>query len=440
MLVIADDWSPIAGCYGNEVIRTPHIDGLAAQGTVFDRAFCCSPSCAVSRATILTGLHVHTHGQYGHCQTIHGFRTHEHVQSIPRVLRRLGFKTACIGKKHVEPSVVYPFEHEDLAGANSATGQATVDFLQRIGDAPFYVHVAPTYPHRVGQAYGLENQADDFEDMVYDPSDVIVPEFLPDIPPVRQDLANYYGAISRYDQCVGAQLRALEASGRAAETLVLVMTDHGMPFPSGKACSFDSGHHSPLIMRQPGQPRCGVRCQALVDWTCVAPTVYDWCGIPHEDVPEDLPGRSLLPILDQDNPSGWDRVIFSHCFHEITGYFPYRVLRGCRYKYVRNLAYPLKQAIPGDLFRSISWQGVVDHELQTMGKRPLDGFLHRDREQLFDFQEDPLETTNRFDDPALADVVAEMRRELFDFRIRTHDPWLEIDFQEGESAAPDISW
>jgi N-sulfoglucosamine sulfohydrolase len=103
VLMIADDWSPIAGCYGNKIIRTPHVDEFAARGVVFEHAFCRSPSCAARRACLFTGLHVHQHGQYGHTHGAHHFRTFEEVQSIPRILRALGFATACIGKKHVDP-------------------------------------------------------------------------------------------------------------------------------------------------------------------------------------------------------------------------------------------------------------------------------------------------------------------------------------------------
>ena len=112
LFIIADDWSPIARCYGNEVIKTPHVDALAERGVVFDYAFCTSPSCAVSRACILTGQHSHTHGQYGHCHGIHGFRTHEQMQSTPKILKAQGYATACVGKKHVEPPSVYPFDYE----------------------------------------------------------------------------------------------------------------------------------------------------------------------------------------------------------------------------------------------------------------------------------------------------------------------------------------
>ena len=98
LFIIADDWSPIARCYGNRVIKTPNVDALAERGVVFDYAFCTSPSCAVSRACILTGQHSHTHGQYGHCHGIHGFRTHESIQSTPppiRTARRSASATTC---------------------------------------------------------------------------------------------------------------------------------------------------------------------------------------------------------------------------------------------------------------------------------------------------------------------------------------------------------
>ena len=108
LFLIADDWSRIAKCYGDNFVQTPNIDRLAEQGVVFDYAFCTSQSCAVSRACILTGQHSHTHGQYGHCHGIHGFRTHDHMQSIPKILKMKGFATGCIGKKHVEPSSVTP--------------------------------------------------------------------------------------------------------------------------------------------------------------------------------------------------------------------------------------------------------------------------------------------------------------------------------------------
>ena len=213
LFIIADDWSRIAGCYGDSVIKTPNIDALAERGVVFDYGFCTSPSCAVSRACILTGQHSHTHGQYGHCHGIHGFRTHEYMQSIPKIVKARGFATGCIGKKHVEPISVYPFDFEPKVDARSPTDTADKVriFLEQNKESPFYLHVGSSYPHRAGRSFGNEREHAGIEAVPYAPAEVIVPDFLPDVPAVREDLAEYYQSISRYDQVVGAVLGALEA-------------------------------------------------------------------------------------------------------------------------------------------------------------------------------------------------------------------------------------
>ena len=439
MFVIADDWSRIARCYGNEVIRTPRIDEFAERGVVFDYGFCTSPSCAVSRACILTGQHSHTHGQYGHCHGIHGFRTHEHMQSVPKILKAHGFATACIGKKHVEPVSVYPFDYEPKVNPRSpvAVTEKIDEFLSQNNDKPFYLHIGCTYPHRAGKGFGNEREHEGIQPGSYTPEDIIVPNFLPDVPAVREDLADYYESVSRWDAVVGAALDALDVSGRADDTLVFVTTDHAMPFPGAKASSFDSGHHCPLLIASPTQQRQGIRNQALVNWVDFAPTMLDWCGVSHPDGQDALPGRSLLPILEDDNhqPGNgqWEETYFSHCFHEVTNYYPYRVLRGRKYKYVRNLAYQLETPLPSDLFRSISWTAVRNDNIQMLGDRPREDFVHQSREALFDMENDPAESKNLIDKPELQNIANEMRRKVMDFRRKTKDPWLEQSFQEGET-------
>lgn len=431
MFLIADDWSRIAGCYGNPVIKTPNVDRLAEMGVVFDHAFCTSPSCAVSRACILTGQHSHTHGQYGHCHGIHGFRTHEHMTSTPKLLRALGFATACIGKKHVEPSSVYPFEYEPRVNSRSVYDMAdrARDFLAENAGLPFYLHVGFADPHRSRRGFGNENEYRDVDQTTYDPADVDVPNFLPDIQEVREELADYYQAVTRLDTGIGLMLDALEESGRADETLVIVTTDHAMPFPGAKASSFDSGHHCPFLLFAPSQQKTGIHSQAMINWTNICPTVLNWCGAA---APENLPERSLLTILEEENLEGWDETYFSHCFHEVTNYYPYRVLRGRRFKYVLNLAERLSTPMPTDIFRSKTWTAVRRDGIEKLGERKTEKFVHQDREEVFDIINDPAESKNIIDDPEVQDLVAEMRRKVTEFRIQTKDPWLETSFQAGE--------
>ena len=103
VLIVTDDQSPTAGCYGDRTIKTPNLDALAAEGTRFDLAFSTVASCSPSRAVILTGLYAHATGQYGLEHHFHHFRGYETLQSLPVLLSKLGYRTARIGKFHVSP-------------------------------------------------------------------------------------------------------------------------------------------------------------------------------------------------------------------------------------------------------------------------------------------------------------------------------------------------
>lgn len=426
MLLIADDWSPIAGCYGNDVIKMPNVDALAKRGTVFHHAFCTTPSCAASRANLLTGHYSHTHGQFGHSHGIHNFHTHDYMPSVPKQLQEAGFKTGVVGKLHVQPASVYPWDYE--VGGNGRNVQMLAErageFLEQVGDQPFYLHIGFSDPHR---DFGNQHDYPGVEEVRYLPDEVVVPDFLPDHPAVRAELADYYQATSRLDTGIGMAVKALEDSGRAEDTLIVVMSDHGMPFPGGKASSFDTGHRCPLLIIRPDGG--AVENDALVNWCNLAPTIFDWCGV---DAPEGLPERSLVPILDDAHPEGWDETFFSHTFHEVTNYYPYRVLRGRKYKYVRNLYPELTTPLPSDLWASPTWQAVRNENIEMMGKRPTQNFLHQSAEALFDVENDPMESTNLIDDASLADVAEEMRQKVKSFRIETKDPWCLASYHAGE--------
>ncbi|MEE3338307.1 MAG: sulfatase [Candidatus Latescibacterota bacterium] len=429
LLLIADDWSPLAGCFGSPVIQTPHVNALASRATRFSNAFCTSPSCAASRANILTGHYSHTHGQYGHSHSIHNFHTAATMPSIPKQLGAAGYATGIIGKLHTQPQSVYPWTH-DLQKVSGGPrnvpkiAEVAAGFFNDIGDQPFYLHMGFTDPHR---DFGNKQTYEGVDETFYDAATVPVPDFLPDHPSVRAELADYYQSISRLDLGYGLAIKALEAAGRAEDTMIVVMSDHGMPFPGAKASSFDSGHHCPLLIARPGADE--VENDALVNWSNIAPTVFDWCGV---EPPEGLPERSLLPILDDTHPEGWEETFFSHTFHEVTNYYPYRALRGRKYKYVRNLYPELTRPLPSDLYASPTWKAVIDDDLQMMGRRPTAQFLHQRGEALFDIEDDPVESTNLIDEPHLQDVAEQMRAKVKRFRVETRDPWVLASRQFGE--------
>lgn len=437
MVVIGDDHSAVAGCYGNGVIATPNLDRLAKQGTRFTHAFCTTASCSPSRASILTGLHGHSSGQYGLAHGRNNFHTLDSMQSIPRLARAAGIATGVVGKLHVKPPEVYPWDFQsagDTANGTREVYEMARDadrFLKQIGRRSFYLHVGFSDPHRAGKGFGNDREYRSVRKRKYSPADVIVPEFLPDLPEVRADLAGYYEAVDRLDQGLGFLFEVLEKSGRAKDTLVLYLGDNGMPFPGAKGSFYDSGHRLPFVMSSPVQARRGIESEAMVSFTDVLPTALDWWGVKGPDYP--LPGRTLLPILEASSPSGWDEVFFSHTFHGVIYYYPYRAVRTRRHKYVRFLHPELEMPLPSDLSGSPTWQAIRRRGGAMIGRRTLSSLLHHAKEELYDLKNDPVETTDIASAPENAGLVSELREKVKRFRRETNDPWLALERQRGEA-------
>ncbi len=437
MVIIGDDHSGVAGCYGDPIIATPNLDRLARQGTRFTDAFCTTASCSPSRASILTGLHGHTSGQYGLAHGRNNFHTLDSMQSIPRLARAAGIATGVVGKLHVKPPEVYPWDFQ--LGGSTTEGTRDVyqmaqdagRFLKQIGGRPFYLHAGFSDPHRGEKGFGNDREYRSVRKRKYSPADVVVPEFLPDLPEVRADLAGYYEAVDRLDQGLGFLLEALEKSGRAKDTLVLYLGDNGMPFPGAKGSFYDSGHRLPFVLSSPVQARRGVVSGAMVSFTDVLPTALDWWGI--EGPAYRLPGRSLLPVLADSSPVGWEEVYFSHTFHGVIYYYPYRAIRTRRYKYVRFLHPELEMPLPSDLSGSPTWRAIRRRGVATMGRRKLSSLLHHAKEELYDLETDPLETTDLAPAPENRGVLAALREKVSRFRRDTNDPWLALERQRGEA-------
>ena len=159
VLIVADDHGRDTGAYGNETVRTPHLDSLAAEGTRFELAFCTTASCSPSRATILTGLQGHAHGQYGLQHAVHNFGARSTVRSLPRILEELGYRTARIGKFHVQPEEVFPFGEELKGNAGGARNPVSMAercraFIAQESERPFFLYFCPGDTHRSGTVNG----------------------------------------------------------------------------------------------------------------------------------------------------------------------------------------------------------------------------------------------------------------------------------------------
>ena len=148
--VVDDQGSTDAGCYGNPVIKTPGLDRLAESGVRFTHGFCTTASCSASRSVILSGLHNHANGQYGHQHSYHHFSSFDDVESLPVRLSKAGYRTGQMGKYHVAPETVYHFDTYLKAKGNVPTVMADAcrEFIAEESDDPFFLYFCTTQPHR----------------------------------------------------------------------------------------------------------------------------------------------------------------------------------------------------------------------------------------------------------------------------------------------------
>lgn len=423
LLLIADDQGLDAGCYGTG-IRTPHIDALASKGTRFTNAFAAVSSCSPSRSVLYTGLYSHTNGMYGLAHDVHNQSLLDGIETLPVMLKRAGYATALVGKKHVRPDSAFVYDAElapEKSGIRDVAFMAdeALRFIRDV-DGPFFVTVAYSDPHRAPVDYG-NRKWPRVEPVRYDPAKVPLPAHLPDLPEVRADLAQYYESVSRLDSGIGMLLEGVRAAGHADDTLIIYLSDNGRPFPGAKTNLYDPGLHLPLIVHAPGTRGAAVN-DAMVSFIDIVPTILDWTQTPQPA--RALPGRSILPLLGKSSGAGWDRVFASHDFHEINQYYPMRSVRTRTHNYILNIAHPLDYPIAGDVAGSPSLKAISADPAARLGKRTQAAYLKRPAEELYDLQRDPDEVRNLVDTPEAQSLLADLRRQLFEFRRDTRDPWL----------------
>ncbi len=335
----------------------------------------------------------------------------------------------------MQPKESYPFDVEVQNNGRNPVQMAaeTKKFVADCGDKPFFLLVGFADPHRAAKGFANDGKYPaDVPAIKFDPKTLPLPYFLPDQPDARADLADYYQSVSRLVDGVGRVLKVLEETKKLDDTLVIFLSDNGIPFPGAKTTLYDAGLNLPLIVRKPGQ-KAGIVSAALVSWTDITPTILDWCGVkPPEAGKKALApaGKSLLPILEQEKPEGWDVVYASHQFHEITMYYPMRMVRTREYKLIVNLANPLEYPHAADLWESDTWQGILKRGDKMMGSRSVADFLHRPKEELYDLKADPNELKNLASDPAHAKILDTLRAKLTAWREKTNDPWLIKDKHE----------
>ena len=474
LFIITDDESPTLGCYGDPAAVTPAIDRIARDGVVFRNAFATTASCSASRSVVMSGLHNHRNGQFGHQHSYHGFSSFHDVArlALPRVMARAGYRTGHIGKYHVAPEAVYHYETYLKGNGRNAVAMAesSRQFLTDTSDErPFFLYFATSDPHRSGgvdQTSKLQRKPNLFgnkprggshrgvDEVFYDPANVTVPPFLPDTPETRAELAQYYQSCSRIDRGVARLVEILKEADLYDKTLIVFTSDHGMAFAGGKTTVYEGGLRVPMVVRDPYQETRGVESQAMVSHVDITPTLLDFAGgLNHETNAPKNPidvdqfwkergeavrenrdggepfksyhGKSWMHCLANPDEPHHETIFASHTFHEIQMYYPMRVVRDDEYKLIWNIAHPLPYPFASDLWAASSWQAQLAKGPDApYGNMTVDRYVHRPEFELFHIKSDPHETTNLADSAGHADVLKRYQEKLKQMQRRYDDPWI----------------
>lgn len=433
VLITVDDmnWNT-PGCNGGAVPdATPHIDRLASEGMRFVRGHVNISVCRPSRAVFMTGRYPHRNG------TLVAEPIRDEVPVLTDALREAGYHVGIIGKvNHLRPVERFAWEiRPDLRALGlgrdpSRYGRHAADFMNAASKdgRPFFLMVNTHDPHRPFAQSADESKAyaDRIDEIrppsrTYRPDEVPVPGFLPDLPAVRREVAQYYGSVRRADDAVGAVLDEIAEAGREQDTLVLLVSDNGMAFPFAKTNCYLNSTRVPWIVRWPGrvEPGC-VDTDHFVSAIDVMPTLLDAAGL---DAPQGIDGRSFRRVLEGGGDSDRDRVL-TLLYRDFGGRpRPIRCIRLGDLGYIFNAWSNGRDRFANESLTGLSWAAMVragrsDPAIQQR----VNFYSLRQPEELYDFGRDPDALHDLSRSPTSKDRLATARRELLDWMRRIEDP------------------
>lgn len=415
VVFLSDDHSLLdSTVYGSKDVKTPAMERLANAGMTFDRAFVASPSCAPSRAALLTGLMPVRNGS----EANHS-KPRPDIKKLPTYMKELGYEVVAFGKvSHYRHTGDYGFDHfahdtfhDDVAIPNG------IEWLRkRKSDKPLCIFFGTNWPH----VPWPETTAG------YDPQTLSVPASHVDTPLTREMRAKYYAAVGRMDKELGDVFDAAqEVLGR--NTLFLFSADHGAQWPFGKWTLYDAGIRTPLVAVWPEKIEAGARTDAMVSWIDILPTLVEVGG---GKPPQEIDGKSFMGVLRGQAREHRDRIFTTHSSDPPMNVYPARSVRTSDWKYIRNLHPEFSFTTHIDLGKPVdgagyfaSWRekAKTDAAAAAVVKR----YHERPLEELYDLRADPLERRNLAGDPQHAQRLARMRSDL--------DAWMKANNDEGKT-------
>ena len=430
-------------------MRTPVLDALARESVLFRNAYVPQAGCSQSRAAFLTGLYPHQNGQIGLATWKFGlFR--EDTPNIVRTLKEAGYRTGIIGKLHINPASAFPFDFAAIPNANfqrkdlGAYARHAEEFI-KADERPFFLSVNYPDAHRpfLRQVEGLP------------PDPLTEADVRPlaymglDTPVLREQTADYLNSMGRLDALIGDLLGALDRSGKAGDTIVVYLGDHGADLLRGKRTCYEGGVRVPLVVRWPGVQQQGQAREELVSTIDLVPTLIEATGA--QPIPG-LPGRPLQPLIAGEAPAWREHLFTEYHLHSNHNYYPQRAIRDKRYKLIRNLQ--PGQPNPGHTFTVNRFFGGSEFEaaLERADSPVRDAYGRMAAPpefELYDLENDPFEFRNLADAPEHRAALQDLKARLLQWRKDTDDPFLdpshverlqaeiESTFQDGQYRRPD---
>ena len=401
--IVIEDASPHIGCYGETLIKTPHIDRMAREGMRCSNAFVTSPVCSSSRSAMVSGMYQTTLGVHNHrSQTSSGkgggnadyydsYKVPKSVRLIPELFRDAGYFVTNKNKT----------DYNFIPASKLYHGS---EWKKAPADQPIFAQ----FQLSGGKNRKAKSHAD--------PEQVVLPPYYPDHPTLRQDWAKYLDSWVKTDEEVGRILADLEKAGRLDATAVFLWTDHGLSHLRGKQFLYEEGIRVPLVIRLPKKRRAGTVRDDLIEHIDVAACSLKLAGI---KIPGNVQGRDFL--ADDYEPRKFVFAARDRCDETVD---VLRCVRGSRFKYVRNFMSHVSHAQPSQYKDGKKIVQVIrglyeEGKLNEQQSRPF--LPRRPPEELYDLQTDPHELVNLATDPKLRDRLADMRMALRQRMIETRD-------------------
>lgn len=443
LFCISDDQSYAhTGANGDPVVKTPAFDRVAREGLRYVHAFCDAPTCGPSRSAILTGQHIWRLEEAGNIHSTLPAKFATYTELLQDAGYSIGYTGKGWSPGRLEPGgrTVNPagreFNKRKLqppfrAIRNIDYAGNFEDFVEQLSDdQPFCFWMGTSEPHRgYERGAGIRTGKD--------PGKVIVPPFFPDNEIVRSDILDYLVEVEHFDSMVGRAIRTLEETGQLDNTIVVITSDHGMPFPRAKASLYDAGTRVPLAIRWPqGIRQSGRDVTGFVSLSDLAPTFLEAAGL---KPPSAMTANSLMDTFGRKLALERDAAFIAMERHDGCrkggkGY-PCRAIRTEDYLYIHNFEptrWPSGSPDASVCARSIPFGEIDDSPTKTfmMEHRNEHGvarlaelaFGMRPAEELYDLKSDPHQMVNLAGSTAMADVQATLRQQLFDHLTKTRDP------------------